>query len=65
MEDTATIHPGSEDQINLIGQLIDDKFLAVYGLHAEVVYAALVAMQQDPSLEPYEAFGIGVEEWIK
>lgn len=36
-----------------------------YNLEAEVIWAALQAMKQDPSLSINEAMQAGMDEWIK
>lgn len=36
-----------------------------YGLEAEVVMTALIAMRRDPSLTIQEAMYIGFFEWVK
>lgn len=57
------IHPSIVGQAILIGGLLEKA--REYNLEAEVVTWALKAMQEDPTLEPYEAFGRGYEEWVK
>jgi hypothetical protein len=59
MEEVTIIHPGMDDQIDLINQLVDRKFISI------IVFSALSIMQEDPSLEPYEAFALGLREWTK
>lgn len=56
-------HPSIVGQVGLIGELLEKAM--EYNLQAEVVTWALKAMQEDPSLEPYEAFGYGYQEWVK
>ncbi len=44
---------------NVLGLVEED------GLLAEVVYAALTEMKEDPTLTPSEALQFGYSEWIK
>ena len=57
------LDPSMMEQAGLIGELL--KEAAKNNLQAEVVTWALMAMREDPTLEPYEAFGYGYGEWIK
>lgn len=57
------VHPNIVGQVGLIGGLLEKA--TEHNLQTEVVTWALIAMQQDPTLEPYEAFGIGYQEWVK
>ena len=56
-------HPSIVGQVGLIGELLEKA--TEHNLQAEVVTWALKAMQEDPTLEPYEAFGYGYQEWVK
>lgn len=59
----ASTYPGIVGQVGLIRELLEEA--GKYNLQAEVVTWALKAMQEDPTLEPYEAFGYGYHEWVK
>ena len=56
-------HPGITDQMDLMKDLYEGA--KSHGLEIEVICWALKYMQEDPSLEPYEAFSMGYQEWIK
>jgi hypothetical protein len=62
-EDSKILHPNIVGQVGLIGELLEKA--REHNLDSEVVTWALKAMQEDPTLEPYEAFGCGYGEWIK
>ena len=35
------------------------------GMEVECIYWALMAMQENPTLTPGEAFALGLAEWVK
>ena len=55
--------PGLGDQMELIREVLEKA--REFNLEPEVVTWALKAMQEDPELEPYEAFSVGYQEWVK
>jgi hypothetical protein len=62
-EESSEITPSETAQIDLMGDLIKDSYEK--GLESEVVFFALKAMKNDPSLDPHQALSIGYMEWIK
>lgn len=52
-----------QTDIKVINVLLDEAMNE--GLEAEVIYSALKAMQEDPTLTPAQAFQEGMNEWIK
>ncbi len=50
-------------ELDAIGNMLD--IALEYGLEVEVIYFALKKMKENPSLNPIEAFTLGVTEWIK
>lgn len=63
VEESSEITPSETAQMDLMADLIKESF--DYGLESEVVFFALKAMKNDPSLDPHQAFSIGYSEWIK
>jgi hypothetical protein len=51
------------EELELIGNQLD--MALEYGLELEVIYYALKAMKENPSLTPVEAFALGVTELVK
>lgn len=60
-ESSNIFHPNTVIQMEFIEQLLGE----AGGLGVEIITSALIAMQSDPTLEPYEAFAEGFAEWIK
>jgi len=52
-----------QTEMKVIGVLLDEAMNE--GLELEVIYAALKAMQEEPTLTPTQAFQIGMDEWVK
>lgn len=55
--------PGTETQMSLISDLLKES--DSHNLSPEVITWALHFMQENPGLEPYEAFALGYHEWVK
>lgn len=49
--------------MKVIGVLLDEAM--DNGLEVEVIYYALKAMQEDPTMSPAQAFQAGMDEWVK
>lgn len=63
-EPTETMQtPGLVEQMNLICDLLNKS--KEHGLESEVITWALKFMQENPELQPYEAFAMGFSEWVK
>lgn len=62
-EEGSEITPSETAQIDLMKDLIKES--SENGLGSEIIFSALKAMKNDPSLDPYQAFSIGYSEWIK
>jgi hypothetical protein len=52
-----------ELELEAIGKLLDTSL--EYGFEVEVIYYALKTMKENPTLNPVEAFTLGVTEFIK
>ena len=55
--------PNIQDEMQAIGNGLDHAL--EFGLEIEVIYFALKAMKENPTLTPAQAFFSGVTEWIK
>jgi hypothetical protein len=50
-------------EISKVAEILD--IAADYGLELEVIYFALVAMKENPTLSPSDAIEISFNEWVK
>jgi len=55
--------PMNKEELEIIDEILDQAI--ENGLEVEVVYWALKAMKDNPTLQPSEALVLGVTEWIK
>lgn len=53
----------SKNELDVISEVLDQAI--EHGLEVEVIYWALKAMQQDPTMKPSEAMALGILEWVK
>ena len=53
----------SKDELEVISEVLDQAL--EHGLEVEVIYWALKAMQQDPTMKPSDAMALGILEWVK
>ena len=52
-----------KEDLEIIDKLLDQVIEA--GMEVECIYWALMAMQENPTLTPGEAFALGLAEWVK
>jgi hypothetical protein len=55
--------PALVEQMDLISDLLSKS--KEHGLETEVITWALKFMQENPEIQPYEAFAMGFGEWVK
>jgi len=55
--------PNIQEEMQAISDGLDHAL--EFGLEVEVIYFALKAMKEDPTLTPAQAFFSGVVEWVK
>lgn len=61
--DDITVQEGSEEDMRLIDEELSNAI--EHGLEVEIIYWGLIAMKNNPTLTPGQAFILGITEWIK